>query len=446
MDKIKEEARHHMNRLTQQIRSERGNSLLLAIVAILLLSTFSVVTLSVVVTDNRVTAHSLEASKAVWLAEAGVERALFWLRQQNPPPSGTDSFVLFDHDSLSDGTYSVTIQPLAGNVDHYLKKYDILATGNEKNILKGIRVRVKSVTFAQYAYLSGSEGQNIYFITGDVIEGPLHSNDQISISGSPVFQGKVTSSANSFNETSGSNPIFAEGYQLGVPVVDFPTPQDVLDNYYTENSDAPLTIDATGSKHADLEFTAKGEIKYSVWHFSDETKVYDVHDAHVKLTDTHGLIYVENDATVKGVVKGQVTLLATGDLTIVDDIKYSKVEPDGKPKPDCQDLLGMISGGDIIIADNAANDRDVRIDGALLALGNSLCVENNDSGTDRGKLTIYGSLGQAVRGPIKAVRSNGSTTGYTKDYHYDQRLCNTIPPYFPRTGQYDVTSWQQAGR
>ena len=75
--------------------------------------------------------------------------------------------------------------------------------------------------------------------TGDLIEGPIHSNDQISIVGNPVFMGKVTSTASSFNQGSPFNPDFQGGYQLGVPPVIFPTEQDVLDNYWSENTEPP---------------------------------------------------------------------------------------------------------------------------------------------------------------------------------------------------------------
>ncbi len=432
-----------IRKIKQKFCSERGNSLLLAVVAALLLSTLSVVSLSVVVTDNRVTANSMEASKAVWLAQAGVERAVLWLREQDPPPDATDPFVLFQNDSLGDGTYSVEISPLSGNSSHYIKKYDIRASGNEGALSKVVQVRVKSATFAKYGYLSGTEGQYFWFVTGEIFEGPVHSNDQINISGSPVFEGEVTSSASSFGKDSNYNPTFSRGYRLGVPQIVFPTTQTVLDNYYTENSSAPLKIDASNDKHADLEFMAGGDVKYSVWHLSSGITIYDVKDADVKLTDTNGLIYVEGDATVKGIVKGQVTLIATEDITIVDDIKYSKVEPDAKPTADCVDLLGIVAGGNIVIADNAANDKDVRIDGALLALGTSLKVENYDSGPPRGELTIYGSLCQVARGPVGTIRSDGTTTGYDKDYHYDARFLNGAPPYFPRTGEYELVSWTE---
>ncbi len=428
-----------MRQIKQIFCSERGNSLLLAVIAVLLLSTFSVVTLSVVVTDNRATANGLEASRAIWLSQAGIERALSWLRQQDPPPDVTDPIVLFDQDTLGGGTYSAEIVPLAGNSDHYIKKFDIQASGTTEQATKTIRARVKTVTFAKYGYLSGAEGQYFYFRTGEVFEGPVHSNDQINISGSPVFEGEVTSSASSFGQSSDYNPTFSRGYRLGVPRIVFPTAQAVLDNYYTEHSASPLIIDATGDKHAEIKFDGD-DIDYGVWHLSGGSKVYDVDTDDIDIDDTHGIIYIKDDATVKGTLKGCLTLVTTGDLTIVDDIKYSKAGPDGKPAPDCKDYLGIVSGGNIIIADNAANDKDVRIDGALLALGTSLRVENYDTGKDRGKLTIYGSLSQAARAPVGTIQSDGQITGYHKDYHYDARFRSQVPPYFPRTGEYELTS------
>jgi hypothetical protein len=62
-----------MKQLKKKIQSEAGNSLLLSITAVLLLSTLSVVTFSVVVTNNRVTVYNLTTSKAIWLSQVGVE-------------------------------------------------------------------------------------------------------------------------------------------------------------------------------------------------------------------------------------------------------------------------------------------------------------------------------------------------------------------------------------
>jgi len=430
----------------KKFSSENGVSLIAAILITVLMTTISVVTLSLVVTDNRVTAHHLESARAFWLSEAGIERALLWLRYQDPPPSGIAPFDLYNNVSIDEdaGTYSVVIDPVDDNATTYIKQYDIYSTGNDGTIARQIQIRVKMTTFGKYIYLTGSEGYGtIWFTTGDVIEGPLHSNDQISILGSPTFLDKVTSSYSSFHKGYPYNPTFKKGYQLGVPQITFPTFQDVNDNYWAVNDDPPpLIIDARFSKHSSIRFNADGTITYNVWHWDNGNKIYDIHNSTANLSDLNGAIFVQGDVRLKGKVNGQVTVIATDNVKITDDILYADADAQGKPNAGCNDVLGIISSKNVIVANTTANQNNVVIDAAILALGNSFTVQNYDSGNFRGTLTIWGSLSQKVRGPVGTFGWYGQT-GYQKDYHYDTRLENIVPPYYPTTGGYEVSSWRE---
>jgi len=439
-------SRQIQRKFAKIVSSERGVSLIAVIFVTIFMTTISVVTLSLVVTDNRVTAHHLESARAFWLSEAGIERALLWLRYQDPPPGGVSPFTLYNNVSIDEeaGTYSVVIDPVDANANTYIKQYDIFSTGNDGTVARQIQIRVQMTTFGKYAYLTGSEGYGrIWFTTGDVIEGSLHSNDQISIQGSPTFLGKVTSAYTSFYEGSPYDPTFKKGYQLGVPQITFPTFQDVNDNYWAVNDDPPpLIIDARFSKHASIQFNADGTITYNVWHWHWGSKIYDIHNATANLSDLNGVIFIQGDVQIKGTVNGQVTVITTDDIMITDDILYADANVQGEPNPGCNDVLGLISSKDIIVANTAANRNNVVIDAAILALGNSFTVQNYDSGYFRGTLTIWGSLSQKVRGPVGTFGRFGQT-GYQKDYHYDTRFETIVPPYYPTTGGYEVSSWKE---
>ena len=62
--------------------SQTGVSLVTAVLVTSLLSTIMVVTISLVVSNNRMSVSHITSSKAIWLAEAGLEKALYWLRNQ----------------------------------------------------------------------------------------------------------------------------------------------------------------------------------------------------------------------------------------------------------------------------------------------------------------------------------------------------------------------------
>ena len=425
-------------------KNERGISLVMVIVVGAFLSLIGYVTVSTVVMDTRSSAAYLEAVQAFWLAESGIELTYRWIRFQDPPPAGTAAFLHYNDVSAGGGTYTVTIDPDDNNPSTYLKKYRIVAVGRVADVERTIEIETEATTFNRYAYLTGDEGGTIWFNSGDLIEGPLHSNDRISIVGSPVFMGKVTSSSNSFHQGNPYEPVFQQGFHLGVPPVNFPTPREVMDNYYASNPDPPvLSIDSRFDRHSSVEFNSDATLTYNIWHYNWRGHlVYDAQDQVVNISDLNGMIYVDGDVKVKGTVNGVVTLIATEDITISGDIVYEDSDSDGKPRHDCDDMLGLVSHDDIIVENNSGNRDDVVIDAALLALGDSFTVENYNSGSARGDLTIWGSLSQKVRGPVGTFGYYG-TTGYHKDYHYDSRFLDSGPPYFPATGQYHFNYWKE---
>src|ERR1700733_3438348 len=72
------------------------------------------------------------------------------------------------------------------------------------------------------------------------------------------------------------------------------------------------------------------------------------------------------------------------------------------------------------------------IDAAILALNHSFIVDNFNCGVtpgtggQPGTLTINGAIAQDYRG---AVGTGTAATGYLKNYNYDDRLANILPPY-----------------
>ncbi len=173
-----------------------------------------------------------------------------------------------------------------------------------------------------------------------------------------------------------------------------------------------------------------------------------------------GVVFFDGKVAVSGLVRGKVTLAATSDIIIADDIKY--VTAPGT----CADMLGIFSGADVLVADNLMNTptkpydtyaggaggnftfddtRDEYIHGVVLALDN-FTVQNYNSGPDnggngepcsttawgRGCLYLSGGIIQKNRG---AVGTTGGT-GYLKRYSYDVCGADDPPPYFPTTGRF----------
>ena len=98
----------------------------------------------------------------------------------------------------------------------------ILSKTTIGNVTTVRRRDINQETFAKFAYFTNNEGSGICFGSGDQIQGPVHSNDQICInSGGATFTGPLTTAASSI---SGQNyGTYAGGYTLSAASITMPT-------------------------------------------------------------------------------------------------------------------------------------------------------------------------------------------------------------------------------
>jgi hypothetical protein len=167
-----------------------------------------------------------------------------------------------------------------------------------------------------------------------------------------------------------------------------------------------------------------------------------------------GVIYVDHKVAISGQVRSRVTLAATHNIIVVDDLTYVTNPGAGT----CKDILGVFSGIDVVIADNLIQDpippltgqgavtwddsRDEFLHGVVLALDNFTVQQYNTGSTSaepcstttwgRGCLYLTGGIIQKQRG---AVGTSGGT-GNLKRYSYDACAFTNPPPYFPTTGHF----------
>jgi hypothetical protein len=103
---------------------------------------------------------------------------------------------------------------------------------------------------------------------------------------------------------------------------------------------------------------------------------------------------------------------------------------------------GTVIGGTLYTNDPAAvwptlcNPQNVTIDGAVFAVQGSFGVENWDTTPQSGNANLNGSDLSEFRGPFGYVGS----TGYYKEFSFDQRLAYASPPHILPAG---VPLWQQ---
>jgi hypothetical protein len=170
--------------------------------------------------------------------------------------------------------------------------------------------------------------------------------------------------------------------------------------------------------------------------------------------NTRGVIYVTGSLAVSGKVRGQVTLVADGNIMIADDITYVQA-----PNTTCADILGLISRRNIELQDNNVNTPfnvnnnpravfddtpDETIHGFLLGLnrvggddlsGGEPAVPPEDCGgsftSSRGCRFLVGGIAQS-----DYTTSYSGSTGWHDQDHYDQCGALNPPPYYPTTGSF----------
>ena len=148
-------------------------------------------------------------------------------------------------------------------------------------------------------------------------------------------------------------------------------------------------------------------------------------------TNTKGVIYASGTVGLSGVLRGKVTLYATGTVALLDDLRYANDPGLGT----CADILGAIAGNNVIVADNALNTpqntngssqmrildetKDLYIHAIFMALNTSFQVENYTGGPSdfsdcegtnngRGCLYLTGGIIQVSRGAVGLLDGRGS--------------------------------------
>lgn len=289
-----------------------------------------------------------------------------------------------------------------------------------------------------YAYFTDIEPSNIYFIgpevlsghPGEIVNGPLHTNGRLNFAGSPTFNGPVTSTTMWYGHPSYSNnPVFNA-------TANFSAPREFLHEAdFSELTTAAATQGISFDTEVELEFLDNGNLR--VWDVAtgDESEI-----SHSDIVNSGGLIHSTSRVSVRGTVKGSYTLFSQEDIIINGDLVYEEHPDDNF---DTEDMLGIVSNSNVRISEDAHlenGSQDVNVHASIVALGTSFGADNYNTGSPRGDLNLLGGIIQVQRGPVGTF-GRRSTTGYAKNYSYDERFQERVPPFFPRQNFYSVKHW-----
>jgi hypothetical protein len=408
--------------------------------------------------ESAMTQSDLETNRAFWLAEAGKERAIGWMKRQNHPPSD-DTHIYANEAGPDGGAYSVTVRVDSSAIYSAEKVFILESLGESKGRQRRIVQRIRMTSFAGFSYFTDDEtspqGQNVWFISADAIAGRMHSNGTFHIDGSPRFLGHVTSASDHMvgypNYTvrgpgdwpvGGNNPHFGDGFDLSVERI--PMPTQTLD-LRQEALNGGLYMAPTSRVQIGRRGNGTAGIQDPAWmRYQDVPPAVDTLWTSVSISSlASGVAYCDNSVEVSGTLDGELTIGARGDIVIVDDVRYRASDPDGTPQLGCNDMLGLVAGGNIRYAENPNTDNLV-VDAIMMALNTSITADNYNNGHRRGMLTVWGGLVQKKRGAVGTFRSDGTvSSGYVKNYNYDSRVTGHTPPAFPLTGSYERLDWAE---
>ncbi|MFZ5591843.1 MAG: hypothetical protein ACOY81_08585 [Bacillota bacterium] len=476
-----------------RLPEERGLALPAVLGVILILSILGFAAAGLV--QNNLALGRLAGGQHIALAcaEAGLHKYLWHLNkdskyyEKNESEKGPEEARLGVDTPYRNGYYRLAVQ--VPTVERPV--VTIYSTGwaaDDPDNRCTLEVQVHKRQFVQQVFLTNAEtfpnGEKVYWISGDVVRGPLHTNGSLYISGSPEFFDRVTYGV-SVELQSGSRPV----YHLGQP-----------------EKVAPLVFPASNSQ-------LKTHALYEGYYYSGRTCIW-LQNGRLKIKNyqkqsngtvlikseeralpANGVVYVDGksgsnvgkwdveagNVFISGILDGRLTVAAANNIyitgrdptnpsysnaAVTGGIKYANedFEPDGGLT---DDLLGLVANGYVQILhydwpddtpagwwDNTAYydprgnvaPYDISVRGAIMAVGwGAFGFEEYDRGSPKGTINLVGSLVQKYRGAVGTFSGSSRLSGYNKDYSHDPRLTYDTPPHFlePLNAGWELVGWRR---
>ncbi|HEY3295599.1 MAG TPA: T9SS type A sorting domain-containing protein [bacterium] len=303
-----------------------------------------------------------------------------------------------------------------------------------------------------YVYYSDVEttrfGERIKFWHSDTLCGPVRSNDQIAIMQDPYYCDLVISSEADFWRGPGYNPGFTTDYPpvFNAPRLEMPTTvpwirqQAATQGLYFSQGD---TMQARVHLEGDHMLVSWARLGMSF----DSSEV----SSHA-LPDSSVVFFDSPIVNLWGTVSGNLIMGVSGRAGLEDNLLYASSNPaNGRPADNHAEKFALVAEGEIKVLNTYANGREnsggrglnqtnldsssILLNGLYFVLGESFTfdqqndldsgyVYQNPTGTphmdDRGTVYLWGGLAQHRRGYMH--RSANGSTGYLKQYRYDEQL------------------------
>ena len=428
------------------IINKKGAALIITYMAIALLIAFGGFVIDVSNSQNKTANLFKRQAQVISIAEAGLDRALVWIRSQGSPPLGSIASISQNLPPTGTpiGSYTVAFTDLGspGGAPS-IRRYRVRSTGTIGTVSQTVTNYLQTDNYARYIWFTDSEsyeGTNVWFWDQDHLNGPTHTNGHFNIKGKPVFKGEVRSvddyiryfnNGTNINSSNLSNspydlPDFQDTVTLGSDSINMPT-QALNLRAASTNGGIRLTGDTTILLNSNGTMNVTNNNQSPKWNNKNMA------------LPVNGALFVNNgNLNVSGTLRGRLTVGASGDINVTNNIIYAN-DP-RQSGSTSTDTLGLISERDVMIDESAPTN--LEIDASIMALNTSFMLEDWWTGGARGTLSVFGGIIQKQRGPVGTFSGTTKVSGYSKDYNYDVRLLSSPPPFVPTTDDYITLSWE----
>jgi Tfp pilus assembly protein PilX len=509
MPVISERQSGHVRRFRERALDQGGFTMIVALGVMMVTLLLATAVFAAVQGDASLTRADLDGKRAYAAAQSGVQAYLYQLNanastsawwetcandmsagsgaQVAVPGSSTGTTYSYKPVPISPYTTCSTTDPVASLIDTATGTLRMRFTGYSGRQTRSIVASLKTLSPLSFLWYTKYEtedtsiagansgcdrfywqspgppsGCQIYWVSGDAMNGPMYTQDQFLVSpnNSPQF-GRLGSSDEIASErgVAGNNEICAGNNCYGATVSHAdpnPTPQVKLP---TDN--ANLLPDA--QKHG-LAVTGTVTLNVTNNSATGATCVTATSCTPINIPDLTQvpIIYAQNDPScpigyspksitypqvggsgtykndyygpcgdiyVSGTYSSPLTLAAANDVIVTGNLtNTTDTNITGTVSPTGPATLGLVATQYVRVMHTCPQNPDMTIDAAILTLKHSFFVDNYECDNDpypTGHLTVHGAIAQYFRGIVGIVGGSG----YLKNYAYDQRLGIILPPY-----------------
>jgi Tfp pilus assembly protein PilX len=471
------------DRIRRRLAGEGGFTMIVALGVLMVTSLLLTATFVALDGQTHLSQADLEGKRAYYAAQAGLNAYLYHLNQDstwwqtcsnnttsgwvNVPGNNTGEQYQYNAEPANNNAACSNSNVVNTMIDTNSGGLSMTFWGKSGNpaVTRGIVATFKRASPIQYLwytvyeafdtsmgsqysgcnkwYRQGrSSGCEINWVTGDHVNGPMYTQDQLYVQSgqAPVFGRSssdtiATLASNSLCDSGCGSAVFKGTQQTGISV---PEPSDNsglltdAQNYGVVFSGV-TTISLSGNQATAVNCPTSSTCSTTVIDLTQDPIIY-VQNASgcspgsyspfsVSYTSygCNGDVYISGSYTSSLTVGAANNIMVAGDLTTTG----SGSTLTGNA------VLGLVANEFVRVEHTCSSPlvtlNNVTIDAAILALDHSFIVDNYNCGSSVGNLTVNGAIVQKFRG---AVGTSGSpNTGYLKAYTYDDRLKYLSPPY-----------------